>query len=314
MNTINIFKNNPQLAEMFKTHFSSEQMENMSEDLIQDIIEDMMQSVPTIKPFATNTTSSSNSLNSSLDSSEPNSDSKIILNNDSNRVTSNNEIYEQLSKYFDTSTNSNLNQNSDLLNLLNLNINQILNSDEQLQQRLHQDLIEENYNEANKNIVEMLLPTNLIYLKGKINNVPVKIIFDSGATVNCINKSKILEAGLDYLVDKSYKINMAGIQSNKKSYGMIWYTDIEFDLNYKEMGIVPATVGLNLIVIDDENIDKSVKDENIDKSVKDDDIENKNNVGFDIILGLTFMKSYKTNIDFSTNTITLNNSIKIKFD
>ena len=67
----------------------------------------------------------------------------------------------------------------------------------------------------------MLLPTNLIYLKGKINNVPVKIIFDSGATVNCINKSKILEAGLDYLVDKSYKINMAGIQSNKKSYGMI---------------------------------------------------------------------------------------------
>ena len=48
--------------------------------------------------------------------------------------------------------------------------------------------------------------------------------------------------------------------------------------------------------------------------VVDDEKSDKNTNTFDVILGLNFMKSYGTNIDFMTNTITLNNKIKIKFN
>ena len=156
-----------------------------------------------------------------------------------------------------------------------------------------EELIEKNYYLADKYIPEMLLPTNLIYLSGKINNVPIKILFDTGASSNCIFKSKIIEAELDYIVDKKAKMQIQGIHSNKETYGKIWYTEIELDLNLEKKETV--MMGLNLMVIDDEKFDK-------------------NSNTFDIILGLHFMKSYKTNIDFTTNTITLNNTIKIKFN
>lgn len=156
-------------------------------------------------------------------------------------------------------------------------------------------LIEDNYDMADKHIPEMLFPSNLIYLNGKINNIPVKILFDTGASSNCIFKSKIIEAGLDYIVDKNDKVKIQGINSNKETYGKIWYTEIELKLNFEENENISSIVGLNLMVIDD---DKSDKNENT----------------FDVILGLNFMKSYRTNIDFMTNTITLNNKIKIKFN
>ena len=141
----------------------------------------------------------------------------------------------------------------------------------------------------------MLLPTNLIYLNGKINGVPIKILFDTGASSNCIFKSKIIEAGLDDVVDKHDKAKIQGINSNKETYGKIWYTEIELYLNFEKKENLTAIIGLNLMVIDDEKSDKNLNT-------------------FDIILGLNFMKSYRTNIDFMTNTITLNNTIKIKFD
>jgi hypothetical protein len=159
------------------------------------------------------------------------------------------------------------------------------------------NVIEQNYDLADKYIPEMLLPTNLIYLNGKINNIPIKILFDTGATSNCIFKSKIIEAGLDYLVDNKNKTFIQGINSNKETYGKIWYTEIELELELKSSNKEKnyAMIGLNLQIVNDENSDK-----NLNK--------------FDVILGLNFMKSYRTNIDFSTNTITLNNTIKIKFD
>ena len=159
--------------------------------------------------------------------------------------------------------------------------------------KLQDKLIEDSYDMADKLIPEMLLPSNLIYLNGKINNIPIKILFDTGASSNCIFKSKIIEAGLDNIVDKQNKVAIQGINSNKETYGKIWYTEIELKLNFDEN--INAMVGLNLMVIDDEKSDKNTNT-------------------FDVILGLSFMKSYGTNIDFMTNTITLNNKIKIKFN
>jgi len=158
----------------------------------------------------------------------------------------------------------------------------------------HEELIEQSYDLADKYIPEMLIPTGLIYLSGKINNVPIKILFDTGASSNCIFRSKIIEAKLEHIVDKKIKTQIQGIHSNKETFGQIWYTEIELDLNSEIKETSTAMIGLNLIVIDDEKSDK-------------------NSNSFDIILGLNFMKSYRTNIDFMTNTITLNNTIKIKF-
>lgn len=157
------------------------------------------------------------------------------------------------------------------------------------------NVIEENYELADKYIPEMFLPTNLIYLNGKINNVPIKILFDTGASSNCIFKSKITEAGLDYLVDVNKKTNIQGIHSNKETCGEIWYVELELELKSSNKEKNYAMAGVNLKIVNDENA-------------------HKNSNKFDVILGLTFMKSYRTNIDFSTNTITLNNTIKINFD
>lgn len=154
---------------------------------------------------------------------------------------------------------------------------------------------DKNWELANENIPEMLLQTKLIYLNGKINNIPIKILFDTGATTNCIFKSKIIEAGLEDLIDIKCKANIQGINSNKETWGQIWYTEIELELKSPNANSGYGMVGLNLQVVNDDNMDK-------------------NNNSFDMILGLNFMKSYKTNIDFATNTITLNNTIKIKFD
>ena len=158
--------------------------------------------------------------------------------------------------------------------------------------------IDDNYDMADKYIPEMLLPSNQIHLNGKINNIPVKLIFDTGAATNLIYRSKMIEVGLDNIVDKGCIVQITGVNSSKKSYGKIWYTEIALDLNDKEKeqsSTTTAIVGLNLTVIDDGITDKKL---NL----------------YDIILGTNFMKSYRANIDFMTNTITLNNTIKIKFN
>jgi hypothetical protein len=151
----------------------------------------------------------------------------------------------------------------------------------------------------------------LIFLNGKINNIPIRILFDTGASTNCIFKSKIIEAGLDYMVDKKNNIHIQGIHSNKETYGRIWYTEIELELNSEKKENSTAMIELNLMVVDDTSSDtKSDTKSDTNPDTNPDTNSNK----FDVILGLNFMKSYRTNIDFMTNTITLNNTIKIKFN
>ena len=157
-----------------------------------------------------------------------------------------------------------------------------------------ENIIDKNYDLADENIPEMLMPSNLIILNGKINNCPIKILVDTGATTNCIYKSKILEAKLDEIVDKEITSVMSGIHGDEKTYGKIWYTEIELELNHQDKNKSTVMIGLNLAVVNDENI--------------------KTKASFDIILGLSFLKSYKANLDFFSNTITLNRDIKIKFN
>lgn len=153
--------------------------------------------------------------------------------------------------------------------------------------------IQKTFDCAQEHIPEMLFPTKLIILNGKIKDIPIKILIDTGATNNCMYKTKIFQAGLENTIDKKAKSLLTGIHSNKETCGKIWYTDIELEITTPEKKKSYAMLGINLTVIDDENIKET---------------------HFDLILGLNFMKSYKMNIDFLTNTITLNENIKIKFE
>ena len=152
--------------------------------------------------------------------------------------------------------------------------------------------IQKTFDFAHEHIPEMLFPTKLITLNGKIKDIPIKILIDTGANNNCMYKTKIIQAGLENIIDKNAKTIVTGIQSNKETCGKIWYTDIELEIITAEKNKSYAMLGLNLTVIDDENKETP----------------------FDLILGLNFMKSYKMNIDFLTNTITLNGNIKLKFE
>lgn len=151
--------------------------------------------------------------------------------------------------------------------------------------------IQKTFDLAHEHIHEMLFPTQLITLNGKIKDIPIKILIDTGANSNCIYKTKLIQAGLENIIDKNDKSIVTGIQSNKETFGKIWYTDIELEIITAEKNKSYAMLGINLIVIDDENKETP----------------------FDLILGLNFMKSYKMNIDFLTNTITLNGNVKLKF-
>lgn len=207
-------------------------------------------------------------------------------------------------------------------------------------EQVDQEIINENYDMANQIIPEMFVPSNLIYLKGKINNIPVNIMVDTGASCCFTYKSVIERCGVNYLIDKSSKKMIQGVHGIKPSLGMIWFLDIELcvdlsntdaddEINKSNYVSIPIMVDVN----DDTeqtHADNLVKDkvkkikeivgtndkvfelekvnqmcEDMEKSITTNKLE--------LVLGINFLKSYRANIDFGTMTMTLNNDIKIKF-
>jgi hypothetical protein len=161
------------------------------------------------------------------------------------------------------------------------------------------NIINQNFDLANKNISQMLIPTNLILCDGKINNVQIKILFDTGSTSNFILKTKIQESNLDNLIDETNIIDIQGIYKNininkQTSCGNLWCIEIEFVLNAKNDN------NEKFIVKDLNNDNRKI---NTNFIVIDDAYSNM--VDFDVILGLDFIKFYKVNIDFAFNIITL---------
>ena len=200
----------------------------------------------------------------------------------------------------------------------------------------NEEIVNENYDMANEIIPEMFVASNLIYLKGKINNTFINIMVDTGASCCFTYKSVIERCGIDYLIDKSATKMIQGVHGTKQSLGMIWFLDIELcidlsnteidKLNYVSIPImvdvnddteqvqannlikdkvkkIKEIVKTNDNVLELEKVNQICK--NIDKSMFDNKLE--------LILGINFLKSYKANIDFSTMTMTLNDNIKIKF-
>lgn len=198
-----------------------------------------------------------------------------------------------------------------------------------------QNMINNNILMADELIPEMSIPTNLIYLKGRLNGVPINIMIDTGASCCFTYNSIIIKCGLEDLIDKSSKTMVRGAHSFQSTLGNIWFLEVELDIsNGQEQYVsVPITVNIS----DDTEIIKDeteINNEFVNKIKKINEIVGKNNNLFDInfvekeiekmknnndkskldlILGINFLKSYRANIDFSTMTMTLNKSIQIKF-
>lgn len=144
-------------------------------------------------------------------------------------------------------------------------------------------LVEENILLFDQNIPGFIIPTNLIIINVLINDVPLKALIDTGATMSVLFKNSIKKCKLDSLVDKNYKTNINGINgfNNKLSYGKIWYLDININ-NY----CIPCS----FTILD--NIDKNI----------------------DIILGIDFLSIYNINIDFKNKQLIFESNFKILFD
>ena len=118
------------------------------------------------------------------------------------------------------------------------------------------------------------------------------------------------------------KSSTKNLSSSSNKY-IIWFLEIDLEVEKNNWISIPITVD---IVDDSETIaaNKIIKEHsnkinkiiNIKEKDNDNDNDNDNETthGFELILGIGFLKSYRANIDFSSMTITLNKNIKIKFN
>lgn len=241
---------------------------------------------------------------------------------------------------------NNFNKNNNIISnditLNNTNISNNTNIPNQLLKKemyFNETIISENNSMAYDIIPEMLIKSNLIYLKGKMGGKPINIMIDTGASCCFTYSSVIRKCGLEYLIDTKSQIMIMGAHNIKPTLGTIWFVEIELNIGDKtnsdeKFVSIPISIEVNddKELLESENKINMEFDNNIAKlkeiaytNKKLYDIEeiekqiqirknSKTNEIFDLILGINFLQSYGANIDFSTKTITLNKTIKIKFN
>lgn len=208
------------------------------------------------------------------------------------------------------------NNNHESTNIITNNVTKDVNN-------FDKEIIKQNILMADEIIPEMSIPSNLINLKGRLNGTNTKIMIDTGASSCVIFKSIVDKCNLNYLVDTNTSVMVQGAHGMKPTLGTIWFIEIELEIgqnNYinipVSMEVIDDSETINANNIIKEHYDKITKIININNT--DSKMETEQNVnqthGFQIILGMTFLKSYRANIDFSTMTLTLNKNIKIKFN
>ncbi len=145
-------------------------------------------------------------------------------------------------------------------------------------------IIKENYIIATKLIPNQIDSGNSICIQGRINQVPLNILFDSGCQTSTTFVSVVNKIGLDYLVDKKSTTYCNGISGIIKTYGMIWCTQLELKITNETDNYV--SVPIKLSVISDTN-----PSENFDSNK------------VDILIGTDFMEATNTIINFGKKTI-----------
>ena len=142
-------------------------------------------------------------------------------------------------------------------------------------------VIEENYLKATELIPEMIESGDIISIKGRLNNVDVNILFDSGCQTSSTFSSIIDKANLRDIVDKKAKTYCMSMTGKTETCGMIWITDLELQTsgNY-------ISVPIKLSILEDPKTESNNK--------------------IDILIGTDFMKTHNVIINFSKKLITIN--------
>ena len=171
--------------------------------------------------------------------------------------------------------------------------------------------IEQNYLMANETIPEMFVSNDLIYLKGRLNKTDINILLDSGCQTSTAFKSSTDRANLDYIIDKKACTICQGVGGLTKTYGMLWFTELEIETEPGKF----VTIPIKLSIVDNTN--KNDLEEELDNIKLDQDelielVEQKGKL--DLLLGIDFMKAFKAIVNFNKKTITLNDSILINYN
>ena len=141
-------------------------------------------------------------------------------------------------------------------------------------------LIQSSFDTATIDIPNMIIPQDLIHIFGTLNNIQIKILIDTGASTSIIFKHTINKLNLNYLIDQEEQTHLNGI-GYEKSIGRLWYTEIKLD-NY----LYPLSLIVSKSVISD----------------------------FDMILGINFLQTYDSLINFKKNQLILNDNHIILFN
>lgn len=189
----------------------------------------------------------------------------------------------------------------------------------------NEDIVRENAEVAEMLIPEMQYTQSLIHLKGSINNVPIIFMVDTGASM-CVTHEYVIEkCGLHHLVDSNEIKHIMGAHSTEPTLGKIWCVDINLEVTLKDGSIGYVNIPITLDVTHDvvmPAIEESEKMKQMKKAVKSilneplDETKKCKHVyqSHDVILGMTFLRSYKVYIDFAQRELTLNGEIKLKFE
>ena len=161
-------------------------------------------------------------------------------------------------------------------------------------------VIEENYSKATELIPEMIESGDVVSIKGRLNNIDVTILFDSGCQTSSTFSSIVEKANLEHIVDKKAKTYCMGINGRTETRGMIWCTEIELETEEETENYI--SVPIKLSILDDL---KNNEDENLE-------METESNNKIDILIGTDFMKTHNIIINFSKKIIIVND-VKIKY-
>ena len=142
-------------------------------------------------------------------------------------------------------------------------------------------VIEENYLKATELIPEMIESGDIVSIKGRLNNVDVNILFDSGCQTSSTFSSIIDKANLRDIVDKKAKTYCMSMTGKTETCGMIWITDLELQTSENYI-----SVPIKLSILEDPEIESNNK--------------------IDILIGTDFMKTHNVIINFSKKIIIIN--------
>jgi hypothetical protein len=127
----------------------------------------------------------------------------------------------------------------------------------------------------------MIESGDIVSIKGRLNNVDVNILFDSGCQTSSTFSSIIDKANLRDIVDKKAKTYCMSMTGKTETCGMIWITDLELQTSENYI-----SVPIKLSILEDP--------------------ETESNNKIDILLGTDFMKTHNVIINFSKKIIIIN--------